>query len=245
MNSFPRYTGLKPGDKKPHRDKHFVQVSRTTGDIVVGSNNDLPDGWIPAGWIWISENRAVPQWPSCSYRRLNVIISRSEEPPKITPLCIKYDHTGMEVNCQTCMDCKVFETNVKKPRLQFTDEQVEAVFRRDWEVFGDDPTMKSFLETRTDDELEEITSAAYLSVMDDTLQSEPKVFKSGPTETQIRWNPCKFREKRLKTGEDCKGCSDKEISCTNPDAEYFDQVVRRSICKACPVAVAPRLEDYQ
>lgn len=222
-----------PGTYDSKKKKHGYRctINRENGDITIIGKRIPPESWLPEGWVKVSENRFCPQWPTCKYRRLN-ILRRPADPPEITPLCIKYNRLGEEITHQTCMDCTVFKEPLNIPNELPDGTSYEDLVKRSWRTAKNEEyhSLAGYVEEELD------------ALEEKLFQEEMAKIPDRVTAVQKRWNPCKFRISVAKEeGElrDCGGCSSSKIVCNHGAAPTFGQVVTRSICKACPLAEKP------
>ena len=230
-----------PGTYDPKTKRHLshrIMVNSESGDITIVGKTP-PDKLIPKDWKKVSENRYVPTWPTCRYRRLSVKVNRHEA-PNIDAHCI-HEEVKADVNHEICKTCPLFEAIIRPPIL--TDEEKEAIFKRE---YRDDV---SEIDTSTDGEIHiskpkgmyeeeywnQMEEDLFQKEMHDSKPTSPKAQKNTRS-IHRKWGvPCIHRYEQPK--EDCGACSD--IMCNNPEAEKYGLKILRKDCKSCPVAEKP------
>ena len=222
-----------------------ITIDRNTGDIVSHGPRQPPPEWIPSGWVQISPNRWAPNWPNCTFRRLNIKINK-RDPPVIQPLCIKYNQYGEEIDVDTCLACTVYRSEPPLPQRPLAFKELTAIMGRDFSLLKTEDMGNGepyqYLTEMSEMELEQLEEREFQRFMEGLPHKDPAHMKNHQR-LQYRWDtPCAHRIYVNKSDAeigDCGGCSVQKIVCNNPEAEAFGKKLTRKICQNCPVAESP------
>lgn len=246
-------TELYNAQTKKHVSSRLM-VSSTTGEITSKGKTPPPE-WIPTGWVQLGDNRWVPQWPACRYRRLSVEM-RDGTAPNIQIHClvnVKQPGDKMEnITIDVCQACTVFSAHEPK-KIPIDEEKLRQVFAREIAdhhkqkskdgrqvLYEEEYLLTGYSEQEQDKIEEEFFNQAMAGL------PEPSKNPHHPRNRRklhIQWNvPCVHRMRVEKTQEekDCKGCGDSKIICNNSDAELFGKILTRKLCKGCPCPEPPK-----
>lgn len=229
-----------PGTYDPVTKRHarqHIMVNVENGDITIIGKTP-PENFIPVGWIKVSDNRYVPTWPSCRYRRLSVQLHRHNA-PDINAVCLHKDMTsnlqGTPVDHSICVACPLFEATLRAPIL--TEEEKQQLFKREYRNDLSESPQDGVVHVEQDEDYwDGVEDAVFREDMSKVAPDDPHHPKNA-RKIHIKWNiPCIHRYEKQES--DCGGCSG--IMCNNPAALTFEKKITRSDCKSCTVAEPPK-----